>query len=258
MEANFEQCCRRRVGGDVPTDPLQLAIRPHHHRHRVPADDALDPAFDLSVAGKLRLVVDRDRVDVRCGDQTGHGDAILGRPFEDSCHQVAGTNRTVSRYDRVERVEPFAGLGEICVDPWAGRAVNEAGWFAHVCESLRLGYPSVLRYGSLRDGNLSEFAFVLGRPQGTPTLRVGRSHGQPGGIAQTVSKTSTGAGRSQDLSQLIRPVGGPHRVCWYMTPAESSTATPKKDLVCRTTFATRADPRLAIRHWVEVWRNPCP
>jgi transposase InsO family protein len=44
-------------------------------------------------------------------------------------------------------------------------------------------------------------------------------------------------------------------VCWDNAPAESFLATLKKELVHRRTFRTRAEARLAIRHWIEAWYN---
>jgi transposase InsO family protein len=44
-------------------------------------------------------------------------------------------------------------------------------------------------------------------------------------------------------------------VCWDNAPAESFLATLKKELVHRRTFRTRAEARVAIRHWIEAWYN---
>jgi transposase InsO family protein len=44
-------------------------------------------------------------------------------------------------------------------------------------------------------------------------------------------------------------------VCWDNAPAESFLATLKKELIHRRVFKTRAEARLAIRHWVEAWYN---
>ncbi len=43
--------------------------------------------------------------------------------------------------------------------------------------------------------------------------------------------------------------------CWDNAPVESFFATLKKELVYRTTFRTRAEARIAIRHWIESWYN---
>ncbi len=43
--------------------------------------------------------------------------------------------------------------------------------------------------------------------------------------------------------------------CWDNAPVESFFATLKKELVYRTIFRTRAEARIAIRHWTESWYN---
>ena len=79
VEADFIQRGRRRVRRNMPADARMIAVGPHHHRHRVPADDALQPAFDLPVAGKPRLIIDRDGVDVRrIGRERNHHAAKIG------------------------------------------------------------------------------------------------------------------------------------------------------------------------------------
>jgi transposase InsO family protein len=56
---------------------------------------------------------------------------------------------------------------------------------------------------------------------------------------------------SHGVSQSVGRTG----VCWDNAPAESFLATLKKELVHRRVFATRAEARLAIRHWIEAWYN---
>ena len=53
----------------------------------------------------------------------------------------------------------------------------------------------------------------------------------------------------------IRQSVGRTGVCWDNAPAESFLATLKKELVHRRVFRTRAEARLAIRHWIESWYN---
>ena len=45
--------------GDVAADGAVFLVGPDDHRHRVPADDALDAAFDFAIAGVDRLLVGR-------------------------------------------------------------------------------------------------------------------------------------------------------------------------------------------------------
>ena len=53
------------------------------------------------------------------------------------------------------------------------------------------------------------------------------------------------------VSQSVGRTG----VCWDNATAESFLATLKKELVHRRVFKTRAEARLAIRHWIEAWYN---
>ncbi len=55
MEADLEQRRERGVGRDVTADAARVLVRLHHHRRRVPADQVLDAALDLAVAGVGRL-----------------------------------------------------------------------------------------------------------------------------------------------------------------------------------------------------------
>ena len=67
IEGDFVQRRGRGEGRDVAADAFLHLVGAHDHRHRVPADDALDAAFDLVVAGKRRLAVGGDGVDVGRG-----------------------------------------------------------------------------------------------------------------------------------------------------------------------------------------------
>ena len=64
VEAHLVERRRRGVGRDVPADPVLAHVRFHDHRHRVPADDALDPPLQIEIARIGRLLFDRDRVHV--------------------------------------------------------------------------------------------------------------------------------------------------------------------------------------------------
>ena len=51
IEADLVERRRRREGRDVAADAVRLAVGAHHHRHRIPADEALDPPLDFLAAG---------------------------------------------------------------------------------------------------------------------------------------------------------------------------------------------------------------
>ena len=65
VEADLVERRRRLVAGDVPAELRGLLVGLQHRRHRVPADQRADAPLDRLVARILRLLADRDRVDVR-------------------------------------------------------------------------------------------------------------------------------------------------------------------------------------------------
>ena len=71
VERHFVERGGRGKGRDVPADAVALLVRADDHRHRVPADDALDAALDVAVAGIVGLFVGGDRVDVGRGGRAG-------------------------------------------------------------------------------------------------------------------------------------------------------------------------------------------
>ena len=60
-----------------PPMPSDVAVGADDHRHRVPADEALDPPLDLLAARERRLIFGADRVDV--GGDGGERQADAGR-----------------------------------------------------------------------------------------------------------------------------------------------------------------------------------
>ena len=55
----------------MPADAVTLLVRPDHHGHGVPADDAFDAAFDFAVAGICGLIFDGNGVYIRSGGNAG-------------------------------------------------------------------------------------------------------------------------------------------------------------------------------------------
>ena len=62
-----------RVGGDMPAETGVHPVRLHNHRHRIPADIALDPPFDLPVSRIGRFFLGGDRIHVGGPDESGKG-----------------------------------------------------------------------------------------------------------------------------------------------------------------------------------------
>src|SRR5258708_23443409 len=65
VETHFVERRRRSIRGDVTADVVLDAVRAHHHGQCVPADEALDAALQLLVAGKKRLQAYGNRLRVR-------------------------------------------------------------------------------------------------------------------------------------------------------------------------------------------------
>jgi hypothetical protein len=64
VESNLVQRRGRRVGGNVTADAILLEVGSHHHGHGVPADEALEAAFNLSTTRVGGLIGDGDCIDV--------------------------------------------------------------------------------------------------------------------------------------------------------------------------------------------------
>src|SRR5205085_7269534 len=70
VEADLVEAGRARVRGEVAADPAELVVRPKDHRDGVPADEAPEAAFERFIAGKGRLLLWADGVDVaRLGER---------------------------------------------------------------------------------------------------------------------------------------------------------------------------------------------
>ncbi len=82
VEAHFVERRRRRVGGDVPADADSRALCAVHHDGGIPADESTEVSLDFFIAGKPRLILGRDGVDVVGGGQRGDRDVTLAGALE--------------------------------------------------------------------------------------------------------------------------------------------------------------------------------
>ena len=96
IHRHLDERGRRGERGDVTADALVFAIGANHHRHRVPADDALDPSLNLAIAREGRLLVDRNRVDVRRGRRERNRHAKPIRLLLDRLQQIGGPVATAA------------------------------------------------------------------------------------------------------------------------------------------------------------------
>src|SRR4030095_14937789 len=62
VEANLVKRGRGRERRNVPAQAIEVLVRPMDHRHRVPADDALDPPLQIAVARISRLSTGGGRI----------------------------------------------------------------------------------------------------------------------------------------------------------------------------------------------------
>jgi hypothetical protein len=116
VEAHFVQtgagCVRRQVSADTG----ELHVRPLHHGHRVPADDATNALLEQRVTGILALVVGRQRVDVVGVERKIWNDAVTLRGVEHTTNQITRTASTGVLDHGVDRIEPFARFSGIEID----------------------------------------------------------------------------------------------------------------------------------------------
>src|SRR5436305_1865793 len=111
--AHLVQRGQRLVAGDVTPELGRLLVGPHDHCHRVPTNDRAQPSLKRGVARKLRLPIDGDGVDVRrveAGDRARTG--VLG-PLDHPGDDLPRPFDSVVGYDRVERLQPLAGLDRV-------------------------------------------------------------------------------------------------------------------------------------------------
>ena len=120
VEADFEQCGLRAVGGDVAADAGVILVLLVHHRHGVPAQQRFDAALKRTVAGVGHLVMLGDGVlvgrdDLADGGHTGLAGAGAQRG------EQSGALLPVLRDDLIKGLNPLQDLrGEVQLDCFVG------------------------------------------------------------------------------------------------------------------------------------------
>ena len=102
VEANLEERGRRAVGGDVAADIVLDAVGADDHGQRVPANQALDPALHVLVAGERRFLAGRNRIDVRSVSGERDFEAGSARPLPDLVENPPGQLRAALLKNRVK------------------------------------------------------------------------------------------------------------------------------------------------------------
>ena len=151
VEADFVERGRGGESRDMAAEGAVELVGLDDHGHGVPADQALDAAFEIAVAGEGGLVVRRDGVDVRRVGGEGQFDAVAIGFVLQPGNQVPGTFGTGSLQDSFEGIEPFACFdwvgvyggysprgGAVAVGAIGGRSIAQAYGTCAYCLSLLL------------------------------------------------------------------------------------------------------------------------
>ena len=138
VEPDLVEGRSRGVGGDMTAilrgDPVGL----HHHRHRIPTDVRLDAPLEFAVAGVVRLVSRRDAVEVRGVGPERQVSARAACVVDQLLKQIMRALGTMRLEDRVDGLQPLAGLARIKV---VFLTVRHAIACREICEK---GYVNLL------------------------------------------------------------------------------------------------------------------
>ena len=115
VEPHLAQRRRRGVGRDVPAQAAVLAVGVDDHRHRVPADVALDAPLHLPIPREGRLLLGGDGVDVGRADHARHFHAPRAQPFGQAVQEARRLLRPLVLQRELEhclqRLQPLLFLG---------------------------------------------------------------------------------------------------------------------------------------------------
>lgn len=107
VKTDFIQGCAGGIRGNMPAQAGIAAIGPYDHRHGIPANDALDAAFDFAAAGKYRLALNGNGIDVGgIGGVVELDPLLLGMGLKAS-QQPSHAVRTLILINVVKRLEPL-------------------------------------------------------------------------------------------------------------------------------------------------------
>ena len=115
VEADLVQGRGAGVRREVAADARRAGVGAHHHRHRVPADHPPDAQLHLLVAGELRLLLGRDRVDVARLGQRRQAQVELARALQEPVEDELRPRSPLVPDDRIERLHPVRRLVRVAV-----------------------------------------------------------------------------------------------------------------------------------------------
>ena len=112
-----------------PPMPRLVLVRPHDHRHGVPADDALDPPFHLAIAGVTGLLGIGNAVDVGSVGRERQLDAVAVGRFTQLLQQERDPLRALGfRSTHAQRIEPFGRFHRIGIGLGGGTVYQHWPW----------------------------------------------------------------------------------------------------------------------------------
>ena len=219
VEADVVERRRGGEGRQVPADAVGVLVGLDDHDRGVPADVGADAALEVLVAGEPGLLLGRDGVDVRRRHRGRRAHLELAGPLEQLGHQEPGAGLAVGVDHRIERVEPFAGLG--------GVGVREL-----VDEPIDDHEPMLAPAGPIRNESVARSA----PPRGVGTVR-------PGGTDRRV-----GCPRARDPHDVDHRV---HRRRLPPQPRSRRLGLGRGGRCLRVAVTSPAPPTSA-------WRSPPP
>ena len=98
--------------GDVAAD-VGVLVRPHDHRHGVPADVGVQLDLHVRIARVGRLLLGGDGVDVLGGGRVRDVHPFLARGGDQGLDQVVGAGKTFVRYNTFQRFDPFRSFTDV-------------------------------------------------------------------------------------------------------------------------------------------------
>ncbi len=113
VEADLVERGRGGEGRDVAAEAGVLLVRPHHHRHGVAADDALETPLDLALARVGGLALDRDGVDVGGVAGPGEADALLEALLQELLEQELAALGPLDGDDLFQGLQPLLRLVDV-------------------------------------------------------------------------------------------------------------------------------------------------
>ena len=124
----------------MTADAFEPRVGAQDHGQRVPPDHAADAMFHGLVPGEGGLLLGRDRVDVARLGQGRNADLELAGPLEEAEQDEARPFGPRLLDHRVERVEPFLGLGGVDIRELVFELVEDVVHDVRILPADRLGH----------------------------------------------------------------------------------------------------------------------